>query len=221
VTFTETASNTWSYEVDIPGADLTAGTAGTPTKLTSGTLTFDSNGNLTTPAPPAQVAVAVTGLADGASDMNLNWNLDALNGTSTITQYAQPSAVSATTQDGVQAAEVTQVSLADGGTLVAHYSDGNQQIIGELAMASISNPESLISVGQSNYEIGADTATPVVGSQGTGSRGSIEGGALESSNVDIATEFTNLIVFQRSYEANSRVISTLDELTQDLLNIKQ
>ena len=75
--------------------------------------------------------------------------------------------------------------------------------------------------GQNNFEVGADTAAPAVGTPGTGSRGTIQGGALESSNVDIATEFTNLIVYQRSYEANSRVISTLDELTQDLLNLKQ
>ena len=104
---------------------------------------------------------------------------------------------------------------------MAHYSDGSQSVVAQLALAGISNPQSLISVGQNNFELGADTATPAVGSPGTGSRGTIQGGALESSNVDIATEFTNLIVYQRSYEANSRVISTLDQLTQDLLNLKQ
>lgn len=221
-TFTETAANTWGYSITIPGEALTGGTAGTPSQVATGTLTFDSNGNLKTPAAPGQVPVAITGLADGASDLNLNWNLyNATTGASTITQFDQPSAVSGTSQDGSTATEITQVSIADGGAIVAHYSDGSQSVVAQLALAGISNPQSLISVGQNNFELGADTATPAVGSPGTGSRGTIQGGALESSNVDIATEFTNLIVYQRSYEANSRVISTLDQLTQDLLNLKQ
>jgi flagellar hook protein FlgE len=221
-TFTETAANTWSYSITIPGQDITGGKAGTPSQLATGTLNFDSNGNLTTPAPPGAVPVAIKGLADGASDMNLNWNLyNPTTGASTITQFAQTSALSGTTQDGIPATEITQVSLADGGSIVAHYSDGSQAVVAQLALAAISNPQSLISTGQNNFELGANTAAPAVGSPGTGSRGTIQGGALESSNVDIATEFTNLIVYQRSYEANSRVISTLDQLTQDLLNLKQ
>lgn len=219
-TFTKTAANTWTYTVTIPGEDLSGGTAGTPSQLATGSLTFDSNGNLKTPAAPGQVAVKITGLTDGASDMNLNWNLYT-SGASTLTQFAQPSAISGTSQDGIAAAEITQVSMANGGAIVAHYSDGSQAVIAQLALAAISNPGSLISVGQNNFELGAETAAPAVGAPGTGSRGSIQGGALESSNVDIATEFTNLIVYQRSYEANSRVISTLDQLTQDLLNLKQ
>ena len=221
VTFTKTAANAWDYKVEIPGEDLTSGTAGTPTSLTNGSIAFDSNGKLTTPAPPAQVAVSVAGLADGASDMSINWNLLDANSVPTITQFAQPSAMSATTQDGVQAAQITQVALANGGTIIAHFSDGTQQTVAQLALASIANPESLVSVGQSNFEVGADTATPVIGAAGTGSRGTIQGGALESSTVDIAREFTNLIVYQRSYQANSRVISTLDEITQDLLSLKR
>ena len=221
-TFTETAANTWSYSITIPGQDITGGKAGTPSQLATGTLNFDSNGNLTTPAAPGVVPVAITGLADGASNMNLNWNLyNPTTGASTITQFAQTSALSGTTQDGIPATEITQVSLADGGSIVAHYSDGSQAVVAQLALAAISNPQSLISTGQNNFELGANTAAPAVGSPGTGSRGTIQGGALESSNVDIATEFTNLIVYQRSYEANSRVISTLDQLTQDLLNLKQ
>jgi len=219
--FTMTGPGAWDYEVDIDGGDLSGGTAGTPTAVATGSVTFDSNGNLTDPPAPGQVPVAVTGLADGATDMNINWNLYDASSTPTITQYAQPSAVSASTQNGIQPAEITELSLANGGALIAHYSDGAQQTVGQLALAAISNPSSLVAVGQNNYEIGADTATPAVGTPSTGSRGTIEAGALESSTVDIATEFTNLIIYQRSYEANSKVIQTLDELTTQLLNIKQ
>ena len=220
VTFTKTAANSWNYEVDIPGADLSSGKAGTPSKLTNGTISFDSNGNMTSPAAPGQVAIAATGLADGAADMNINWNLYDTNGSPTFTQFAQTSALSGSTQDGKAASQVTQVSLSNGGSIFVHYSDGSQQVIGQLAVASISNPDSLVSVGDSNFEVGADTATPVVGMPGSGNRGTIQGGALESSTVDIATEFTNLIVYQRSYEANSKVISTMNQLTQDLLSIQ-
>ena len=221
INFTKTGNNAWTYEVDIPGQDLTAGTAGTPSQLATGNLTFDSNGNLTDPPSPGQVAISATGLSDGAADMNINWNLYDSNNNPTITQFAQPSAVSGTTQDGVAAAEVTQVQMADGGSIVAHYSDGTQEVIGQLAMAAVANPQSLISVGQNNFEVGSDTSTPVIGVPGTGSRGTILGGALESSNVDIAKEFTSLIIYQQGYEANSKVVSTLDQLSQILLNIKQ
>jgi flagellar hook protein FlgE len=220
--FTETGPGAWNYEVDIPGQDLSGGAAGTPTAVATGSLAFDQNGNLTSPAAPAQVAISATGLADGANDMNINWNLATEDGTGSplITQYAATSAVSAATQDGVPASLVTQVSIANGGAITAQFSNGNQVVIGQLALASVSNPDSLIAVGQNNYEVGANTATPVIGVPLTGTLGTVEGGALEDSTVDIATEFTNLIVYQNSYEANSKVISTLDQVTQNLLNLQ-
>jgi flagellar hook protein FlgE len=223
ITFTESAPGTWNYEVDIPGADVTSGTAGTPFAVTTGQLTFDSNGNLTAPAAPAQIPLNITGLSDGASDMNINWNLATEQGAGTpvITQLAAASAVSATGGDGVPASQVTQVSIANGGAITAQFSNGDQVVVGQLALASVSNPDSLIAVGQNNYEVGANTATPVVGVPSTGTLGTVDGGSLEDSTVNIATEFTNLIVYQNSYEANSKVISTLDELTQSLLNLKQ
>jgi flagellar hook protein FlgE len=222
VNFTEQSPGNWNYEVDIPGEDLTSGTAGTPSSVATGSLTFDANGNLTAPTAPATVAIAITGLADGANDMAVTWNLATENGIGTpvITQFAATSAVSASTQDGVPASQVTQVSIANGGAITAQFSDGNQIVVGQLALASVSNPDSLIAVGQNNYEVGADTATPVVGVPGTGTLGAVDGGSLEASTVDIATEFTNLIVYQNSYEANSKVISALNQMTQNLLQMQ-
>jgi flagellar hook protein FlgE len=222
VNFTEQSAGTWNYEVDIPGADLTSGTAGTPSQVATGSVTFDANGNLTSPTAPAQIPLSITGLSDGANDLNINWNLATDNGAGTplITQYAATSAVSASTQDGVPASQVTSVSIANGGAITAQFSDGSQVVVGQLALASVSNPDSLIATGQNNYEVGADTATPVIGVPGTGTLGAVEGGSLEASTVDIATEFTNLIVYQNAYEANSKVISTLDQMTQNLLNLQ-
>lgn len=222
VDFSEASAGNWNYTVTVPGQDVSGGTAGTPNTVAQGSLTFDQDGNLTSPAAPATVPIAITGLADGANDMNINWNLatDNGNGTPLITQYAATSAVSASSQDGVPASQVTQVSIANGGAITAQFSNGNQVVIGQLALASVSNPASLIAVGQNNYEVGANTATPVVGVPGTGTLGQVDGGSLEASTVDIATQFTNLIVYQNSYDANSKVISTLDQMTQNLLNMQ-
>lgn len=222
LTFTNTGPGAWSYEADIPGQDVTGGKAGTPDSLAKGTLAFDANGNLTTPDSGTPVNLTTTGgLASGASDLNINWSLYSADGTPTITQYAQPSAASQSTQDGVQAAQITDLKLADGGTVMATYSSGAQVAVAQLALASIGNPDSLTSVGNNNFQVGAQTLTPSVGAPSTGTRGQIVGGSIEASNVDLATEFTNLIVYQRSYQANSKVITTLDQITQVLLNMKQ
>jgi flagellar hook protein FlgE len=219
VDFTKTGPNAWSYNVTIPGVDLTAGTAGTPSSVATGNLTFNAQGQLTSPAAGSPVAVAITGLSDGAADLSLNWNLYNTDGTSALTQYSSASALSGSTQDGVAAAELTQVGLDNNGQVVAHYSNGSTTVLAQVALAGITNPDTLVSVGNNNFELGGATATPVVGTPGTGSRGSIEAGALEASTVDIASEFTNLIVYQRAYQANSRVISTTDEIVQDLISL--
>ena len=218
VDFTKTGPNAWSYNITIPGEDLASGKAGTPSSVAKGNLTFNAQGQLTAPAAGSPVAVAITGLADGAADLNLNWNLYA-NSASTVTQYSSASALSGSTQNGVAAAQLTQVGLDTNGQVVAHYSNGSSLVLAQVALAGISNPETLVSVGNNNFQVGAATATPVVGTAATGSRGSIEGGALESSTVDIASEFTNLIVYQRAYQANSRVISTTDQIVQDLISL--
>ena len=117
------------------------------------------------------------------------------------------------------AGQISNVSLQNGGLLMAQYSNGQQVAVGQLAVATIANPDSLSSVGDNNLAATATTGTPAVGIAGTGSRGQITAGALESSTVDIATEFTNLLTFERGYQANSRVISTSDQLLQETLNL--
>src|SRR5262249_46972693 len=161
------------YEVFVPGEDVTGGTAGTPKSLGAGTLTFDNKGQLTAPAAGAPIAVALTGLADGAADLNLNWNVYNADGTSTLTQYAQASAASGTSVDGNAAAALSMVSLGDGGTIVAEFANGKQQVIGQLAIASIPNPETLIRVGNNDYSLGPDTGTPTLGAANTGGRGQV------------------------------------------------
>ena len=219
--FEKTDANTWSYSVTIPGEDLSGGTAGTPVAISgaSGTLTFGTDGQLTSPDAASPINIAITGLADGASDMSANWSLYTPAGAGRITQFGQPSAPEASSQNGSSASQLTRVGLANGGQLLAQYSDGTQVVVGQVAMANIRNPESLIAVGNNNYQASALTASPAVGVANTGGRGDIQGGSIESSTVDIAKEFTNLIVLQRGYQANSRVITTADTLSQETINL--
>jgi flagellar hook protein FlgE len=216
VNYTETASNSWSYTVTVPAADLATGGN---TTVATGTLAFNSSGALTTPAAGSPVAVAVTGLADGAADLNINWNLYNSTGTPEITQYAQTSGMSSPVQDGNAAGEVSQVSIQNGGTIMATYTNGQQVTLGQLAVASIANPTSLLQVGNNNLQASAATAQAALGAAGAGGRGQIVGGSLESSNTDMAAEFTKLLTYERSYQAASRVITTSDTLAQETVNL--
>ncbi|MCX6633037.1 MAG: flagellar hook protein FlgE [Candidatus Solibacter sp.] len=205
VHFQKTAPSEWAYSVTIPGEEISGGTAGTPFDVSgaSGTLTFGSDGLLTSPAPGSPISFDIPGLATGAADMHLAWNPYTAANTGRITQFGQPSAPSASSQNGSAAAQLIRVGLADGGKMLAQYSDGQQVIVGQVAMAGVRNPESLIAAGNNNYQVSARTATPAIGL------------------VDIAREFTQLIVLQRGYQANSRVITTVDELSQETINLKR
>jgi flagellar hook protein FlgE len=109
--------------------------------------------------------------------------------------------------------------MGDGGIVIAHYSDGQQLAMGQLAMADFINPDSLLAVGNNNYVVTGSTSNPSVGIPDSGGRGQILGGNLEASTVDIATEFTNLMVYQRGYEANAKVVTSADQINQDTINL--
>jgi len=220
VTFTNTAAGAWSYEVDIPSADLTGGKAGTVTSLGKGNVTFGANGVLTAPKPGAPGAVTNgTALADGAATLNINWNFYDAAGNPQLTGFGLASAASGTTQDGTASATVTGIAFQNGGMLVASYSDGSQQNLAQIALAGVANPATLVAKDNNNYITGPNTITPVIGTAGTGGRGNLISQSVEASNVDMATQFTNLIVFQQGYIANSKVLSTVNQMTQSLLAI--
>jgi flagellar hook protein FlgE len=217
LSFEKTGANTWNYSVSIPGSDLTDPTASTIVPATP--MTFDANGNLT-PADGPPITFTLPDLADGAaSGQAISWNPYNSDGSGRITQFGQPSASSASSQNGTAAAELVNVGVANGGLIVAQYSDGTQATVGQVALASIRNPNTLVATGGNNFQLSELTATPSIGTPGTGGRGTIQGGSVEASTVDIATEFTNLIVYQRGYEANGKVVTTADQLSQDTINL--
>ena len=216
LTFTKaSAPGEWDYSVSIPDADVAAPPA---TELT-GTISFDPAGQLSSPASsdPAPV-LQIRGLANGAGDMDVTWSL--FDGAMPrLSQFAQSSAVSALAQDGLPAAQLVRVGIGDGGKILAQYSNGQQIPVGQLAMASIRNPESMLAVGNNNFQLSARSALPAIGLPESGGRGTILGGSVEFSTVDIAREFTNLIVLQRGYQANARVVTAADEISQETINL--
>jgi flagellar hook protein FlgE len=218
VRFEKTATpGEWSFRMSIPDSDV----ATPPAPDVTGTIAFDSDGRMSSPlvTDPAPV-FNIPGLANGATDLSIRWDL--YNGTSPLlTQYSQPSAIAGNEQDGLPAAQLIRVGIGDGGRILAQYSNGQQVAVGQLAMAAVRNPESMIAVGNNNYQLSARSALPAIGLPGTGGRGQILGGSVEFSTVDIAREFTNLIVLQRGYQANARVVSTVDEISQETINLKR
>ncbi len=220
VAFTNTGPGAWDYSVNMPSSQLT-GSTGATTALTNGSITFDSNGQLTSPAAGSPVTITnAQPLADGASTLNINWNLYDANNNPDITGYAQASATTGTTQDGSAAATVTNISMQNGGTLIATYSNGSQQTLAQVALANVSNPDSMIATNNNNFVLGPQTMTPTIGAASTGGRGNLVGESLEQSNVDMATQFTNLIVYQNGYQANSKVLSTINQMDQSLLALQ-
>jgi flagellar hook protein FlgE len=216
--FTKTGTNTWQYNVSVP-AEQVDGTDPTASTSVSGSLTFTSSGQLDTTASPTSVTLNVTPLVDGAPPLTLVWNLLNSDGSARLTQVAESSGVSASAQNGSPGAQLTNVGLSNGGLVEAQFSDGTQTVVGQLAMASVRNPDSLVAQGNNNFSTTAATATPVIGLPGSGGRGQIVGASIEASTVDLATQLTDMIVYQRAYEANSKVVTSIDQLSQDTINL--
>jgi flagellar hook protein FlgE len=225
--FTKTGTNAWNYNITIPGADV--GQA-TDQSISSGTLGFDGTGALNavtvtaggTAAAPASgvTGIPVTGLADGANTLTFDWNFTN-NGNPLVTQVAGPSATSATHQDGFSSGSLLNFSLTKDGTIQGIFSNGRTAAIGQLALATFPNTQGLLRNGSNDFLSTLASGSPSTGVAGTGGRGTISGGALELSNVDVASEFSKLIVAQRGFQANAKTITTFDEVTQDAINLKR
>ena len=213
ISFTKTAANTWTYSVALPPGDFT-GTAANNT----GTLTFDSTGKLTAPTGSV-AAITFPGLPNGASNLSFNWNLDDASGNPTISQTTASSAGSASFQDGFTSGVYNGFAVDSSGVITAGYSNGQKQTIGQVAVATVANNQGLIVTGNNNYTTTAASGQANIGVAGTGSRGTITDSALELSNVDISSEFADLIVAQRAFEANSKTVTTFDTVTQDTLSM--
>jgi flagellar hook protein FlgE len=184
----------------------------------SGTLTFNSSGNLVSPAAdPANITFA--GLSDNAATVNMTWDLYGANGAGIISQTAAASGQSAQTQNGFTSGEYQSFTIGSDGTVTATYSNGQSQAVGQLAIATVSNQQGLVDMGSTQYSANPNSGLATVGVANTGGRGTLEGSSLEASNVNISTEFSNLIVAQRAFEANAKSVTTFDTITQETINM--
>ena len=225
ITYTKVASTTgssWDYEVSVPDTEAT-GTAGATAgtiSLGTGTLDFDGLGALTAPAANVVLNAPAT-WTDGATPNPITWNLYDSNSVPTITGFTSASATSSKSQDGAAPGMIQSVAISPDGTIVATFGAGQTIPVGKLALATFNNPKGLVKLGSSRYGESQAAGIPNVGTAGTGGRGTLIGSALEQSNVDIAQEFTQMILAQRGYQANSKTITVSDELLQDTLALKR
>lgn len=229
VTYTQTGTNTWSYSVALPAGDFGSKTS-TPV---TGTMTFDSTGKLlsvaqgtgaaqnvgTASGDISQIPLSFTGLGDGAANLNMQWNLLGTNGSSTISQVAASSAVSATTQDGYASGQYQSFTIGSDGTVSATFSNGQQLAVGQVALANVTNMQGLRMLGDGDYATTMASGAASIGTSGTAGLGTLQDGALEESNVNISAEFSNLIIAQRAFEANSKAVTTFDTVTQETINM--
>lgn len=216
--FTKTAANNWNYAIAIPAADV--GTTGNPVTVKTGTLTFNGSGQLTTPA--ANVGgITVNGLADGASNLTFSWNLYGSNGSGLLTQVAGTSATASTVQDGYASGTLVSYTIGSDGTIQGTFSNGQTAALGQIALASFANDQGLVRNGANDYLASLASGQANIGAPGAGGRGTLNGGSLEQSNVDIATQFAQLILQERAYQASSKAVTTFDDVTQTAINLIQ
>ena len=231
VTYTKgAAAGAWTYALTVPGAEVTGGTAGTPFPIGSGTVQFNATGQLagitaTAPAsgggtPPADVTITTPTWANGAGASTITWDIVDANNVAALTGYATASATSSISQNGQAPGMVDSISIQNDGTIVATYA-GQSIAVGQLAVAIFNNPKGLMKLGSNRYGQHEAAGEPNIGEAGTGGRGTLIGSAIEQSNVDIAEEFTHMILAQRGYQANAKTITVSDELLVDTLNLKR
>lgn len=191
-----------------------------------GSVTFDTTGALTSANLPP-VAPATTGAAAATLALPDTWN--ATGGAATMafsmnfngsTQFGTDNTVTALDQNGYAPGRLAGINIDDSGIVFARYSNGQALTLGQVALANFANPQGLAPVGNTAWAESFDSGQPVVGAPQSGSRGSIQAGALEDSNVDISSELVNLILAQRNYQANAKTIETDNAVTQTIINLR-
>jgi flagellar hook protein FlgE len=215
IVFQKTGANTWDYTVqeDDP---RTGATEDDPALSVSGggtgSLAFDVDGNLD--AAGSTINTLTLTLTNGADNMTITPDF------SKLTQLKSMSTANAAA-NGAPAGSLTTFTVSQTGEVLGIYSNGTTKVIGQVALALFTNPGGLMKVGNNSYQPTVNSGEPIVGTPGSGGRGVVASGYLEMSNVDLAQEFTSMIMAQRGFQANSRVITTGDEILQELVNLRR
>lgn len=207
ITFAKTADNNWTW--DAQNAGVSVG---------NGALEFDgATGVLVNPVGNETLTFTPAG---GAADITLDLDFGggSVNG---LTQFAGMSSAALQEQNGYMAGVLLDFSIDRTGTIMGAFSNGNTMVLGQIALASFNNPGGLIRTGDNLYSLSANSGDPQIAYASDNSASTIASHALEMSNVDLTQEFTNMIIAQRGFQANGRVITTADEMLQEVVNLKR
>lgn len=196
-------ANTWDAYFSVDGTVLNS--------TSPAVLTFNSDGSLNTVTNASPMTGTFTP-TNGASAMTFTSDF---TGT---TQYGATSAVNSLSQDGYTTGQLSGVTVDSSGLISANYTNGQSDVLGAVAMARFNNPNGLTQMGDSNWAQTFASGDVQAGQAGTGNFGTIQSGALESSNVNTSTELVNMIIAQRNYQANAKMLSTENQVTQDMIN---
>ena len=209
ISFTKTAANTWDFVATVSNAVVSGGD--------TGTVTFNPDGSL---AGPALTSLVFTPAGfPGAQTVDVSFGtVGEIDG---ISQFASPTTVLVRDQDGFPMGDLIDFGIDPTGTIQGSFTNGETLVLGQIAMADFNNPEGVIRLTDGMYTASANSGDPVLGFTGEGSQSFITSGALEMSNVDLAQEFTNMITTQRGFQSNARVITTSDEMLQELVNLRR
>lgn len=218
--FVKTGPDTWAYEVSYQGdpADI-GGAANNP--INAGTITFNADGTLASPAGGVANFTIAWDASTGLLTQPMAVNFGTVGLADGVTQFDAPSAISAVNVDGAPYGSITAVTVDEEGYVSALFDNGIQRRVFKVALATFVNPDGLAPIAGNAYQLTDEAGIPSILEPGTGGAGSIASNALESSTVDLAREFSDLITTQRAYSAATRIITTADQMLQELMQIKQ
>jgi flagellar hook protein FlgE len=216
--FVKTGANTWAYETTYSG---NAANLSSANPISTGTVTFNSDGTLknVNGAAPAAGTFNVTvpwAASTGLLPQTIKVDLGAVNGTSGLTQFDAASALKGSSPNGSPFGAITGVQVAHDGTVTALFSNGLSQDVYKIPIATFTNPDGLGQANGNAYIATKASGAASINLANTGSAGNIASQSLEGSTVDLANEFTNLITTQRAYSASARIITTANQMLQEL-----
>jgi flagellar hook protein FlgE len=223
VYFNKTADNTWDYHAMVDATQLNPPGTGFA-EVGSGTLNFTTNGALDSVTTTTQIAPTWGGGSTGALPITLDFGSPIATGGTGLdgtTQFGSPSAISSQSQDGYTSGDFSGISVDGQGVVMGLYTNGQKLAMSQLAIAKFRSNDGLGRAGQNLWIETRESGTAALGTASSGGRAAVSSGALEASNVDLAEEFVGLIQHQRSFSANSKTITTADEMLQELINIKR
>jgi len=210
ITFTKATGTTWDFEISVADGTVVGGA--------TGTLTFDNQGRLTDPVPATPFVFTP---ASGAANVEIDVGWGRAGEVNGLSQFAAPSTAVLKEQDGYTMGDLERFSIDQTGTITGAFTNGVTLTLAQVALADFNNPAGLIRSGDNMYQVSSNSGSPVLGFVGEGSQSSITSGALEMSNVDLAQEFTSMITAQRGFQSNARVITTSDEMLQEVVTLKR